>query len=403
MTMVKETKFYDILGVSPSASESELKKAYRKLALKYHPDKNPDAGDKFKDISHAYDILSDTQKREIYDSYGEAGLSNDGAGAGMDPNDIFSSFFGGGMFGGGGGGRRRGPEKGKTAVYNLKVKLEDLFKGKVTKLSVAKQVLCDGCDGIGGTKESVVSCKSCQGKGVRVTVRQMGPMIQQFQEVCPSCKGDGESIDPKGRCTKCQGAKVKRENKIFEVFIDKGMKSGERIVFAGEGDQAPGIEPGDFVVVLHEEEHNRFRREKNDLHIEPEIDLSTALTGGGFIIQHLDGRKLHININPGEVIRPGEEKVIRGEGMPVHKRPFDKGNMYIKFNIKFPDSNWCSNDDLVKLAKLLPPKPEIKEAHVEEVHITDLDSRDVKHESMHYDDEMEGDERGGPGVQCAQQ
>jgi DnaJ homolog subfamily A member 2 len=133
--MVKETKFYDILGVSPSASESELKKAYYKLAKTYHPDKNPDAGDKFKEISHAYEILSDSQKREVYDRYGEKGLSNgggDGGMGGMDANDLFASMFGGSPFGGGGGGRRsQGPRKGKDVGHQLGVSLEDLFKGKV--------------------------------------------------------------------------------------------------------------------------------------------------------------------------------------------------------------------------------------------------------------------------------
>lgn len=221
--MVKETKFYDLLGVSPTASEADLKKAYRKLALKYHPDKNPDAGDKFKEISHAYDVLSgmsaqspkcttlngiylDAQKRETYDRFGEEGLNGQGMGGGMNPEDLFASFFGGNFFGGGGGRRGpSGPRRGKDMAHELRVSLEDLYKGKTTKLALSKSVVCSACEGKGGKEGAVKTCDGCGGNGVRISLRQMGPMIQQVQQTCPECRGEGEIIREKDRCKVSRG------------------------------------------------------------------------------------------------------------------------------------------------------------------------------------------------------
>jgi len=167
--MVKDTKLYDTLGVSPSATENELKKAYRKLALKYHPDKNPNGAEKFKDISHAYEILSDPQKRETYDNFGEEGLSGDAGGMGMNPEDLFASFFGGAF----GGSSRSGPRRGKDVVHPLKVSLEDLYKGKVFKLSIKRNVICKACNGKGGKEGAVKNCSDCNGRGVKFVRRQI--------------------------------------------------------------------------------------------------------------------------------------------------------------------------------------------------------------------------------------
>lgn len=202
-------------------------------------------------------------------------------------------------------GRNQGPRKGKDLVHRIAVTLEDLYKGKVQKLALSKSVICKPCDGRGGKKGSVTTCTSCRGQGVKVMLRQLGPMMQQIQQPCNECDGTGEMMNPKDRCKTCNGKKTISERKVLEVHIDKGMKSGQQIKFAGESDQAPGVVPGDVVIVLEEKPHARFERKGDDLFAEAEIDLLTALGGGEFGIEHLDDRALQVTIVPGEIIKPG--------------------------------------------------------------------------------------------------
>ncbi|KAJ2625572.1 Type I HSP40 co-chaperone [Coemansia spiralis] len=411
--MVKETRLYDLLGVSPSDSDSDIKKAYRKMALKYHPDKNPDAGEKFKEISHAYEILSDSEKREMYDRFGEEGLSREGGGmGGMDPNDLFAQFFGGGMFGGGGGGRRAnaGPRRGRDMVHALSVTLENLYKGKTSKLQVTKEIICPKCDGKGGKEGAVKECGKCHGRGIEVVIRQMGPMVQQIQQQCRGCGGAGEEIDPRHKCKECNGSKTIRQHKQLEVNIDRGMKDGQKILFQGEANQAPGVVPGDIVIVIDEKEHPRFKRRGDDLYYEADVDLITALAGGNIHIQHLDDRVLNVAILPGESIKPEETKMIEGQGMPSY-RHHNMGNLFVKFNVRFPEPGWTSEEEIKKLEAILParqPVPSIpKGHHQEEVVLSTVDA--------HHQKKMQADEDGmdedyedahnhaGPGVQCAQQ
>lgn len=402
--MPKETKFYDLLEVSTSATDSDLKKAYRKAALKYHPDRNPgaDVGDRFKEISHAYEILSDPEKKQIYDQFGESGLSGDGGHGpgGMSAEDLFSQLFGGG---GGGRGGPRGPRKGKDTTHALKVTLNELYKGKMSKLALQKQILCSGCDGLGGKAGATSKCLGCNGRGVRITMRQMGPMIQQMQQTCSDCNGQGEMIKDKDRCKECKGRKVSTERKILEVFVEKGMQNGQVITFTGEGDQAPGIIPGDIVIVIEERPHSQFKRSGQDLYYEAKIDLATALCGGVFYITHLDDRVLSVSILPGEVITPGLTKTISNEGMPGYKRPFDKGTMYVKFDVIFPPQNWLDRSKIPQLEAILPARAALpaipSDAHVEEVVLSEVDPN--RRDSEMDEDERRGD--GEPQVQCAQQ
>lgn len=409
--MVKDTKYYDILGVSPSVGESELKSAYRKLALKYHPDKNPEAGDKFKEISHAYEILSNPQKREVYDKYGEDGLN--GEGPGMSAEDLFSQFFGGGFFGGGaGGGRRSGPKRGEDMVFELGVTLEELYRGKTAKIAVQRRVICSGCQGKGGKEGAVRKCSGCNGSGVKVQIRQMGPMIQQFQSVCNDCGGEGEQINSKDRCKECSGKKVVSEKKVHEVHVEKGMSHGQKIKFTGEADQAPGVIPGDVIVVIVEKEHGVFKRQGSDLHCKVKIDLLTALAGGAFQINHLDDRTLQGIIAPGEVIQPDEVRVMEGEGMPEYKRPFEKGHLFIHFDLVFPPPNWTNPATIAKLEQILPPRitMQIDGATCDEVPLKKMTASHKNRRSggghAHDEDDDDGHHHGGAagsGVQCHQQ
>ncbi|KAL1992593.1 hypothetical protein VTN49DRAFT_4625 [Thermomyces lanuginosus] len=413
--MVKDTKLYDILGVPPTASESQLKTAYKKGALKYHPDKNkdnPDAAEKFKELSRAYEILSDPQKRQIYDQYGEEGLEGGGAAAGgMSAEDLFAQFFGGGggPFGGMFGGMRdQGPKKARTIHHVHKVSLEDIYRGKVSKLALQKSVICPACNGRGGKEGAVRQCPGCGGSGMKTMMRQMGPMIQRFQTVCPDCQGEGEMIREKDRCKRCNGKKTTVERKVLHVHVDRGVKNGHKIEFRGEGDQLPGVLPGDVVFEIEQKPHERFQRKDDDLFYHAEIDLLTALAGGTISIEHLDDRWLSVNIPPGETITPGAIKVIKGQGMPSY-RHHQFGDLYIQFDIKFPKGHELRNVHL--LEQVLPPRPQQplppQDCMVEDFELEDVDPNQharAQHAGNSYDEDDEDHvPPHGERVQCASQ
>ena len=244
----------------------------------------------------------------MYDQYGEAGLEQGGGADGMNP-ELFSELFGGGsafanIFGG--GMRDAGPKKARTIHHIHKVSLEDIYRGKVSKLALQKSIICPVCDGRGGKEGAVKTCSGCNGAGMKSIVRQMGPMIQRFQTVCPDCQGEGQIIREKDKCKRCLGKKTVVERKVLHVHIDKGVKNGHKIEFRGEGDQMPGIQPGDVQFEIEQKPHPRFQRKDDDLFYHAEIDLLTALAGGVINIEHLDDRWLMVNIFPGEPITPGE-------------------------------------------------------------------------------------------------
>ncbi|KAK3310569.1 uncharacterized protein B0T15DRAFT_426103 [Chaetomium strumarium] len=411
--MVKETKLYDVLGVSPNATEQELKKAYKTGALKYHPDKNrnnPSAEQKFKEISHAYEILSDSQKRQIYDQYGEAGLEGGaGGGPGMAAEDLFAQFFGGGGFGGmfGGMHQQRGPTKAKTIHHIHQVSLEDIYRGKVSKLALQRSIICPKCEGRGGKEGAVRKCPGCDGHGMKTMMRQMGPMIQRFQTVCPDCSGEGEIVKEKDRCKQCFGKKTIVDRKVLHVHVDRGVKSGTKIEFRGEGDQAPGILAGDVVFQIEQKPHPRFERRDDDLLYNAQIDLVTALAGGTIFIEHLDERWLSVDILPGEAIANGAVKMIRGQGMPSY-RHHDFGNMYIQFSVKFPEKNWTQDPAAFEaLRKFLPP-PELINTAPAEAMTEPADLEDVDNSSRGFAnggamDEDEDEHPHAERVQCASQ
>eukprot|EP01112_Ceratiomyxa_fruticulosa_P008307 TRINITY_DN2151_c0_g1_i1.p1 TRINITY_DN2151_c0_g1~~TRINITY_DN2151_c0_g1_i1.p1 ORF type:complete len:416 (-),score=112.24 TRINITY_DN2151_c0_g1_i1:199-1446(-) len=413
---VKETEYYDRLGVEETATEDQIKKGYRKMAMLYHPDKNqgnPEAADKFKEVGEAYEVLSDKNKREMYDKYGKEGLKEGGFHAG-DASSIFESLFGGfgGMFGGG-GGRRQGPVQGEDIIHPINVTLEDLYNGKSVKLAITRNLICSKCTGTGSKKAGVVAqCSSCNGRGIKLVIRQIGPgMIQQMQTHCPECNGSGEKINEEDKCPECKAKKVVKDRKVLEVHIDKGMRDGQKITFTGESDQAPGTEPGDVIIVLKLKEHERFQRKQKDLYLEQDITLIEALVGTKFVVTHLDGRVIVVNNAPGDIIKPGDIRVIEGEGFPEYKRPFEKGDLLIKFNITFPEPNKFTPQQMQLLERILPPRaplPPVSGEFEEAVLVPVNESRkkaNATHgggrEAYHEDDDEEGHQQGG--VQCRQQ
>lgn len=355
--MVKETAYYDLLGVPAAASFEEIKRAFRRLALKYHPDKNPNAGEKFKQISKAYAVLSDSRKRELYDRGGESTLRDgqcDRRGHPGSPMDIFSVFFGGGSR-----GRSRGDRKGKTVTHHLPVSLEDLYNGATRKLSLQKNVVCPKCKGSGARHGEGSQCPKCRGSGVeRHILGHMPGMMHSLQTTCSVCHGEGKCIRSRDRCRVCSGRKVAREKKILTVHIEKGMKNRHKMILHGEGDQCPGLHPRDIIIVLEQKEHPVFRRKGDDLVMDMEIGLADALCACRQKVQTLDGRTILVTSRPGSVIRPGDMKCIPKEGMPAYRDPSEKGNLLIHFKVKFPDPGWLPLDNLIQLQELFPSRPQ---------------------------------------------
>lgn len=233
-------------------------------------------------------------------------------------------------------------------------------------------------------------------------------MTQQLHTTCPECNGEGEIINEKDRCKVCNGKKVCNETKILEVHIDEGMKENQKIFFRGEADQQPGVEPGDVIIVLQQKPHDKFQRIGDDLQMTHTVMLTEALCGFSFVVHHLDGRDLLIKHNPGQVVKPGDLKVVSGEGMPQYKNPFEKGNLYVKFEIQFPDNNFATEEQMKMLERFLPPKPEFvmpSGEHVEEVdlHEYDRNTQRSSGRSEAYASDDDEQMHGGSGLQCTHQ
>lgn len=356
-------------------------------------------------------MLSDPKKRQVYDKHGLKGMQEGGTQEGRfgGAEDILSRIFGQDMFGGFGMGGMRRRQRGEDTVHPLKVTLEDMYNGKTAKLQLSKNVICVTCSGKGSKSDVVATCRSCKGSGIKVTYRQLGPtMSQQMQSRCPQCLGEGEIINEKDRCGSCRGRKVCNETKIIEVHVDKGMKQNQKIFFRGEGDQQPDVEPGDVVIVLQQKPHEEFQRNEDDLHLNHTITVTEALCGFSFVVHQLDGRDLLIKHPAGDVVKPGDVRMIPGEGMPHYKNPFEKGNMYITFEVRFPDNHFANEMQLRELENALPPRTPFTMPtgdHVEEVDMNEYDPND-KNASGGRGEAYDSDEEhvhAGPGVQCAHQ
>jgi molecular chaperone DnaJ len=331
--------YYDVLGVAKSASADELKKAYRKLAMQYHPDRNQgekDAEQKFKEISEAYDVLKDDQKRAAYDRLGhaafEGGRGAGGAG-GFDFSggfadifdEMFGEFMGRGRSGGGGGGNR-----GADLRYNLEITLEDAFKGASKAVRIPTSAVCDACSGSGAEKGSQpATCPTCNGS-CKIRTQQGG--FFTIERTCPTCSGAGKII--KDPCRACQGQGRQRREKTLQVSIPAGVEDGTRIRLAGEGEAGlRGGNPGDLYIFLSVAPHRLFQRDGANVQCKAPIPMTTAALGGVIEVPTLDGARAKITIPSGT--QTGHQFRLKGKGMSVLRSPV-RGDLYIQVMVETP-------------------------------------------------------------------
>jgi len=324
------TKLYDILNVSKGCSEDELKKSYKKLAMKYHPDRSKEEGaeEKFKEISRAYNILNNKEKREIYDSYGEEGLNRNMSEQQMPNMDPFGMF--GNMFNM--NNRSRQQTKTKDRKEEIEISLEDAYKEKKMKLSYEKQIICSTCRGEGVKDKSLSrKCQTCKGMGKVLKMVQLGPgFVSQSQVLCNECRGSGKYNPADNICMSCNGEKIVKTRNSIKINLKRDFKNGHTLKFSGESDQHPDADVyGDLFVKINIAPHKIFKIHNDvDLIIDKKITLVEALCGCEFVIEHLDGEKLYVKNT--DVIQPFSKKVIRKKGMT--------GDLIINFNVVFPTS-----------------------------------------------------------------
>ncbi len=333
--------YYEVLGIAKNASPESIKGAYRKLAIKFHPDKNrgdKKTEEKFREATEAYEVLSDPQKRSTYDTVGKAGLgAGGGAGYGNkaytdfsdifgDIGDVFSDFFGGGGIGSWGRGGRQ--ERGADLRYNLEISLEDAALGKEFKLQIPREETCDTCNGSRSQPGSrVEECHTCNGLG---QVRR----AQGFFSVtttCPSCAGRGKMI--RNPCKACRGSGSIEKNRTLQIKVPPGVESGSRLKVRGEGESGAAGLAGDLYVVIHIAQHNLFERQGNDLILNLEIPLTVGLLGSEVEIPTIDGKKVKMSIPSGS--RSGQIFRIREKGMP-YMNGYRKGDQHVIVSFKLP-------------------------------------------------------------------
>jgi len=346
--------YYEVLGISKSASEDEIKKAYRKIAIKYHPDRNPgnkEAEEKFKEAAEAYDVLHDPQKRQQYDQFGFDGPAGAGgfggfsSGGGFSMDDIFSMFgdvFGGrGGFGGfsggfgGGGQRRAAQQRGSDLRLKVRLTLQEIATGVTKKFKVRRDVACSHCHGSGAEAGSGrETCPTCHGSGVVTRTTQSLFGMMQTQSVCPTCGGEGMVI--KNKCHACGGTGVVKGEEVVEIKIPAGVSEGMVVNVPGKGNTGMhNGTPGNIQVYIEEEPNSTFIRDDNDLIYNLLLDFPTAALGGNVEIPTIDGGKVRIKIEPGT--QPGKALRLRGKGLPaVQGYGRGMGDMVVNISVYVP-------------------------------------------------------------------
>jgi DnaJ-class molecular chaperone len=427
-----EKSYYEILGVSKNVETSELKGVYRKLVLKYHPDKLPDDKKEWgesmiKEINEAYSIVSDPKKRDIYDKFGKDGLEGM-AGPGGNPSnmpdlsDFMNDIFRGGDPFGNFGGQRR--EKVPPVECYENITLEEVYTGKSVEKEIDRYNLCTKCDGTGSADKKDHKCKTCNGKGSQVFQIQLGPnMIQQGRRPCQMCNGSGNSVDYQ-KCTDCNGKKIEIGKYTLKFKIEPGVKHHDTVIIDGKGHEilpesrGSGNKRGDVVVVINELEHATFKRgvviedhmDPANLSMTMEINLAEALCGFSRSINHFGKNKLFVtSIN---IVKDGDIKFIADAGLPYKNKNKNKkgkfGKLFVKFKINYPTEishdnkktlyNILTEESLDDVDNTIPPNHTFK-------HMNNLDNLDTNDNNYHSDSsDYDSNDSGVRGpVQCAQQ
>ena len=346
--MAEEKDYYKTLGIEKGASKEEIKKAYKKLAKKYHPDLNKGSADsekKFKEINEAAGILTDDQKRAQYDQFGssgpqfgggQGGFGGQGFG-GFDFNDIFDSFFGGGM----GGGRSRGPRPGSDLRYDIEITLEDVANGLEKKIKIKKRDQCSECDGKGGSGHK--TCDTCKGRGTILQQRRTAFGVFQTQTTCNICKGRGETVEK--TCHHCNGTGQEIKEKTIQISIPPGVQDGTRLRISGEGEAGEaGAAMGDLYIFVSVKENDIFQRDGSDLYIEVPITFSQATMGDKIEIPTVTGKadlKVPAGTQPETLLR------MKGKGLP-RLRQYGHGDQYVKITIDVPKKLNKKQKELLK-------------------------------------------------------
>lgn len=341
--------FYKVLGVSRSASDADIKKAYKKLSRKYHPDKNkePDAEEKFVEVARAYEVLSDSTKRGIYDRHGEEGVKqHEGGQQHHNPFDMFASFFGG-------GGHQQQVRRGPTMTSEFEVTLADMYKGNDIDFMIKKRILCDHCRGSGAASDGDIhTCKGCGGKGIKMVQQQMFPgMVVQSQVTCNECGGRGTVIHKV--CPHCGGSKVVDHTAHYTLEVLPGMPEGHEVVFEGEGDESPDWEAGDVVLKVRSgKQKGSWRRKETSLYWDETISIEEALLGFERNLTHLDGHI--VSLKRDGVTQPNFVQVVKEEGMPRFDDPSLHGDLYVEYTVILPAT--ISADQKRKLVDAFRPR-----------------------------------------------
>ena len=341
--------YYEVLGVDKNASEDDIKKAYRRIAIKYHPDRNPgdkDAEEKFKEAAEAYDVLHDPQKRQQYDQFGFEGLGGMGGfggfgGAGFSMDDIFSMFgdvFGGrggfSGFGGFGGGRQPQQHRGSDLRLKVRLSLQEVATGVTKKFKVRKDITCNHCHGTGSEDGNTDTCPTCHGSGVVTRTTQSLFGMMQTQSVCPTCQGEGRII--RNKCHECGGNGVVKGEEVVEIKIPAGVAEGMVVNVPGKGNAGyhNGVN-GNIQVFIEEESNDTFIRDGNNVLYNLLLDFPTAALGGDIEIPTIDGKKVKIGIEPGT--QPGKTLRLRGKGLPqVQGYGNTMGDLVVNISVYVP-------------------------------------------------------------------